>query len=181
MFRIIIYIISSRKRIGNFRDKMERSFSFSFFLFVFRISLDGNSCNNVSRKSVCYVQGKRCWCSEKLGGAEKAMETFHTGVLKFSTLCKLGAIARNSEDNEIWNYIEYSNSLWMLFELSCVNVNLFNFVHRSKTITVTIHIFLLPIFGYQFWYTSKRLMKEINIYNLLLFLIYHSYYIHRNS
>lgn len=100
MFRIIIYIISSRKRIGNFRDKMERSFSFSFFL-LFRISLDSNSGNNVSRKSVCYVQGKRCWCSEKLGGAEKAMETFHTGVLKFSTLCKLGAIARNSEDNEI--------------------------------------------------------------------------------
>lgn len=33
--------------------------------------------------------------------AEKAIETFHTGVLKFSTLCKLGAIARNSEDNEI--------------------------------------------------------------------------------
>lgn len=52
----------------------------------------------ISRKSVCY---ERETVLEKLGRAEKAIETFRTGVLKFSTLCKLGAIARNSEDNEI--------------------------------------------------------------------------------
>ena len=63
---------------------------------------DNNSGNNVNRKLVCHGE-TRCWEETWQGtGWGTTTETFRTGVLKFRTLCELGARSFGTAEKQ-WN------------------------------------------------------------------------------
>lgn len=123
----------------------------SFFFFSFVLSFDGNSGN----KPKISLLRKGNGVGETRKG-RKGDRNFPHRCIKIQH--SVQTWRDSSELGRQWNMKLYRIQQLSECYLSwTANMNLFNIMHHSRTITVIIHRSLFPIFGYQliFWNTTN--------------------------